>query len=557
MAQVNFKSHLNLLGNEIQNAVIQNLSGAPSNPKEGQFYYNTTNHIMYVYDGTQWVNALNQGKVYTYQNGVEELTGADEGKVQIKLATGDYAGNVVFTADANGLSASVAQASTSVAGVIEIATDAEFTTGTSETLAVNPKQVTTAIAEATTGMVTLDGAQTLTNKTIDADSNTISNIETENFKASAISTVLAGTSTASDTKLPTEKAVAEAIDSFISLTDLSIDSGSSNYLTYDSATGKFGANVDGTVTNASTNLVTSGAVATAIDSAIIGGVIYKGTWDATGQTDYSSITLPVKQGFMYYVSGGEDVTVEGIEWNAGDYLLITNDVAAGGEITASDVQKIDNTEASDIVRLNATQTLTNKTIDGDDNTIVDLGVDVFKSGVVVDSTVGIAGTASASDTKLATEKAIAEALATSVEGMVTVDGVQTLTNKTIDADDNTILDLETDNFKSGVVVDSTAGIAGTATASDTKLATEKAISEALATKSGFFSASNPSLTPVSGVATWEVPNELGKANVIVFVKDSDGNEVYTDVNVDSSAITIKFNADSAVDADAFTVTVVG
>ena len=153
MAEVLVKSHLNLGGNEIQNAVFQNLASAPSNPAEGQFYFNTTDNTLYVYNGTAWVDALSQGD-YTFQNGVEEIEGR---AVQIKLATGDNAGNVAFTADANGLAASVAPASTSVAGVIEIATDAEFTTGTSETLAVNPKQVTTAIAEATTGMVTVDG----------------------------------------------------------------------------------------------------------------------------------------------------------------------------------------------------------------------------------------------------------------------------------------------------------------------------------------------------------------------------------------------------------------
>ena len=42
------------------------------------------------------------------------------------------------------------------------------------------------------------------------------------------------------------------------------------------------------------NLVTSGAVQTAIDNALVGGVIYKGTWDAAGQTDYS-VSLPVKE----------------------------------------------------------------------------------------------------------------------------------------------------------------------------------------------------------------------------------------------------------------------
>jgi hypothetical protein len=128
MAEVLVQSHLNLNGNELQNGVIQNLATAPLNAKAGQMYFNTVDETLYVYDGTQWVNALSQGD-YTFQNGIENVDGTRN--VQIKLNA--TPGNVVFTADANGLAASVAPASTSVAGVIEIATDAEFTTGTSET----------------------------------------------------------------------------------------------------------------------------------------------------------------------------------------------------------------------------------------------------------------------------------------------------------------------------------------------------------------------------------------------------------------------------------------
>lgn len=185
------------------------------------------------------------------------------------------------------------------------------------------------------------------------------------------------------------------------VTKLSVASGSTDYLSI--ASDEISANVDTTVTASSTNLVTSGAVSSAIASAVTGALIYQGSWTATGQTDYSSITLPVKKGYMYIVSGS--ATVGGVEWNAGDYLVINKDVASGGTITSADVDKIDNTEGSDIVRLNATQTITNKTIDADDNAISDLTTSNFKSGTIVTS-VGATG----SDTAIPTEKAVRSAI---------------------------------------------------------------------------------------------------------------------------------------------------
>lgn len=186
-----------------------------------------------------------------------------------------------------------------------------------------------------------------------------------------------------------------------SITELEVDSGSSNYL--DITSHKLSAKVDTTVTASSSKLVTSGAVSSAIATALTGALIYQGTWTATGQTDYSTITLPVKKGYMYAVSGS--ATIDGVEWNAGDYLVFNKDIASGGIITSTDVDKIDNTEASDIVRLSATQTLTNKTIDADDNTISDLTTSNFKSGTIV-TTIGATGT----DATLPTEKAVRNAI---------------------------------------------------------------------------------------------------------------------------------------------------
>jgi len=62
---------LDLNKNELQNAVIQNLATAPSNPKEGQIYHNTTDHTTYIYANGEWVNALGQGTAYVGGNGID------------------------------------------------------------------------------------------------------------------------------------------------------------------------------------------------------------------------------------------------------------------------------------------------------------------------------------------------------------------------------------------------------------------------------------------------------------------------------------------------------
>lgn len=64
-------------------------------------------------------------------------------------------------------------------------------------------------------VVTTDGAQTLTNKTIDADNNNIANLGVDNFNPDVVLETVRNVDDASDSKLVSEKAVAKAVDTYI------------------------------------------------------------------------------------------------------------------------------------------------------------------------------------------------------------------------------------------------------------------------------------------------------------------------------------------------------
>lgn len=117
---------LDLNKNELQNAVVQNLAATPANLKAGLIWFNTTDGYLYIYNGT---SAEIVGKPYVLPAATTSTLGG------VIVGT-----NISVAADGT---ISVASASTSGKGVIEIATDTEASTGTATDLAVNPKQLAT------------------------------------------------------------------------------------------------------------------------------------------------------------------------------------------------------------------------------------------------------------------------------------------------------------------------------------------------------------------------------------------------------------------------------
>ena len=104
----------------------------------------------------------------------------------------------------------------------------------------------TNVRDALNGTATADATQTLTNKTINADNNTISNVEVDNLKAGVLDTDLSSTAN-TDTTLPSAKAVKTYVDTQVSGEDTLAEMNDTNLtspvdgaiLTYDNTSSKW------------------------------------------------------------------------------------------------------------------------------------------------------------------------------------------------------------------------------------------------------------------------------------------------------------------------------
>jgi len=64
---INYLNSIDLNKNQLQNGVSHVLATAPSNPVEGQIYYNSTDNRLYFYDATNWIDASGDIKSVTTQ----------------------------------------------------------------------------------------------------------------------------------------------------------------------------------------------------------------------------------------------------------------------------------------------------------------------------------------------------------------------------------------------------------------------------------------------------------------------------------------------------------
>lgn len=183
-----FLNNIDLNKNELQNAVIQPLSSAPSNPKEGQIYYNTVDKKYYIFDGTSW---------NTYQD-VIETTAA--GTLSIDSSPTSNSNNLVtsggvYTAIQN-VDALPSQTGQSGKYLTTDGTDASWASITIPVTSVNTKT----------------GAVTLTASDVGAlpDDTTIPQGTVTSVRVQATSPVQSSTNTEQNTTLNTTISLADA-----------------------------------------------------------------------------------------------------------------------------------------------------------------------------------------------------------------------------------------------------------------------------------------------------------------------------------------------------------
>lgn len=183
---ISYLSNIDLNQNQLQNPVIHVLASAPSNPVEGQMYYNSTQNKLYFYDGSSFIDASGDIKsVQTSTSNQIAITDSNGPNPSLAIVTGAVTNNGTSLATGDQIydfvSTQIAAISLTVSGTsneIEVTGGADVNNGDTVTIGL-PSDVTISndltVSNnlGVTGNTTITGNLIVNGSTTTVNSNTV------------------------------------------------------------------------------------------------------------------------------------------------------------------------------------------------------------------------------------------------------------------------------------------------------------------------------------------------------------------------------------------------
>lgn len=166
---INYLNNIDLNKNEIQNVAIHVLATAPSNPVEGQIYYNSTDNKLFFFDGTNWIDASGDIKsVTTNTSNQISITDSSGPNPRVDIVTGAVTqsgtalatGAQIYSYVSGAISSAVSAISFTVSGTtneVEVTNGSSVGNGDTVTIGLPDSVVITQDLNIAGGTILLDG----------------------------------------------------------------------------------------------------------------------------------------------------------------------------------------------------------------------------------------------------------------------------------------------------------------------------------------------------------------------------------------------------------------
>lgn len=291
--------NLDLSKNQVLNIALHNLASAPAAPVVGQMYYNTTDNVIYFWNGTTWLSVA--GDIQEVIAGAGLIGGGSSGSVTLDInpdnSTIEISGDAVRIKDLGVTTAKLADSAVTTAKIL----DSNVTTAKINDLAVTTGKINDLAV--TTGKI-----------------NDLA-VTTGKIADSGVTTAKIADSNVTTLKLADANVTFAKIQNIATMTVIGRVAAGSGVAS------EIAVINDATMASASaTNIPTAGSIKSYVDNRIASLGNLEGGFAAGSSANFPAAAGGTKAGDYWYVTSAG--TVQGVILNIGDVLIAAIDAAS-------------------------------------------------------------------------------------------------------------------------------------------------------------------------------------------------------------------------------------